>query len=72
MTVWCFQVCTSSLVLFFTTDEETMLKRLLKRSETSGRADDNIESIKKRFGEISMVYLGFLFCIYLSLARSYL
>ncbi|KAF8479047.1 UMP-CMP kinase [Russula ochroleuca] len=42
-------VCQSSLVLFFTTDEETMLKRLLKRGETSGRDDDNIESIKKRF-----------------------
>ncbi|KAH9967926.1 adenylate kinase-domain-containing protein [Russula dissimulans] len=42
-------VCTSSLVLFFTTDEETMLKRLLKRGETSGRDDDNIDSIKKRF-----------------------
>ena len=26
-----------------------MLKRLLKRGETSGRSDDNIESIKKRF-----------------------
>jgi UMP-CMP kinase len=26
-----------------------MLKRLLKRSETSGRIDDNIESIRKRF-----------------------
>jgi UMP-CMP kinase len=26
-----------------------MLKRLLVRGETSGRADDNIESIKKRF-----------------------
>jgi UMP-CMP kinase len=37
------------LVLFFTTDEETMLKRLLKRSETSGRDDDNVETIKKRF-----------------------
>jgi len=39
------------LVLFFTTDEETMLKRLLERGKTSGRDDDNIESIKKRFGE---------------------
>jgi UMP-CMP kinase len=29
-----------------------MLKRLLKRSETSGRDDDNIESIKKRFSEL--------------------
>lgn len=26
-----------------------MLGRLMKRGETSGRADDNIESIKKRF-----------------------
>lgn len=26
-----------------------MLKRLLKRGETSGREDDNEESIKKRF-----------------------
>jgi len=43
------EVCQSSLVLFFTTDEETMLKRLLKRGETSGRDDDNIETIKKRF-----------------------
>jgi len=42
-------VCQSSLVLFFTTDEETMLKRLLKRGETSGRDDDNVETIKKRF-----------------------
>lgn len=27
-----------------------MLKRLLVRGQTSGRADDNVESIKKRFG----------------------
>jgi hypothetical protein len=26
-----------------------MLRRLLKRGETSGRVDDNIESIRKRF-----------------------
>ncbi|THH20936.1 hypothetical protein EW146_g497 [Bondarzewia mesenterica] len=43
------QVCVSSLTIFFTTTEEVMLKRLLVRSETSGRADDNVESIKKRF-----------------------
>ncbi|KAH9063678.1 UMP-CMP kinase [Lactarius deliciosus] len=42
-------VCTSSLVLFFMTNEETMLERLLERGKTSGRDDDNIESIKKRF-----------------------
>jgi len=42
-------VCHSSLVLFFTTNEETMLNRLLERGKTSGRDDDNVESIKKRF-----------------------
>ncbi|KAH9056629.1 UMP-CMP kinase [Lactarius vividus] len=42
-------VCTPSLVLFFTTNEETMLARLLERGKTSGRDDDNVESIKKRF-----------------------
>lgn len=36
-------------VLFFECPEEIMLKRLLKRGESSGRTDDNIESIKKRF-----------------------
>ena len=30
-------------------DAEEMLARLLKRGETSGRIDDNVESIKKRF-----------------------
>lgn len=28
-----------------------MLKRLLERGKTSGREDDNTESIKKRFGK---------------------
>ncbi|CZT18420.1 probable uridine-monophosphate kinase (UMP-CMP kinase) [Ramularia collo-cygni] len=43
------QVVKSVFTLFFDTTEETMRKRLLKRGETSGRADDNEESIKKRF-----------------------
>lgn len=42
-------VCQSTMVLFFTTTEEEMLKRLLERGKTSGREDDNEESIKKRF-----------------------
>ncbi|KAI0236213.1 bifunctional uridylate/adenylate kinase [Massospora cicadina] len=36
-------------VLYFTCTEEAMLERLLKRGETSGRSDDNEESIVKRF-----------------------
>jgi len=43
------QVCLSSLVIHFSTTEEVMLSRLLERGKTSGREDDNIESIKKRF-----------------------
>lgn len=42
-------VCPAQLVLFLRCTEEIMLKRLLHRGETSGRTDDNIESIKKRF-----------------------
>ncbi|KAI5839829.1 uridylate kinase [Morchella snyderi] len=43
------EVCPSVFTLFFDCPEEVMLQRLLKRGETSGREDDNIESIKKRF-----------------------
>lgn len=42
-------VCPAKFVLFFDVPEEVMQQRLLKRGETSGRADDNKESIKKRF-----------------------
>ncbi|KAI7882796.1 adenylate kinase-domain-containing protein [Mucor mucedo] len=42
-------VVESKFVLYFTCSEETLLDRLLKRGESSGRIDDNIESIKKRF-----------------------
>lgn len=42
-------VCPSKGVLFFDCDEDTLLKRLQVRSTNSGRADDNIETIKKRF-----------------------
>lgn len=42
-------VCLSSLVLFFSTTEQVMEQRLIVRGKTSGRDDDNLESIKKRF-----------------------
>jgi UMP-CMP kinase len=42
-------VCPSKMVLFFECGEEEMLKRLMVRSQSSGRTDDNMESIKKRF-----------------------
>jgi len=42
-------VCIASSVLFLVCPEDVLRERLLKRGETSGRADDNEESIKKRF-----------------------
>jgi UMP-CMP kinase len=38
-----------AFVLFFDCPESVMEERLLKRGESSGRTDDNIESIRKRF-----------------------
>jgi len=42
-------VVKSEFTLFFECDEATMQERLIKRGETSGRSDDNLESIRKRF-----------------------
>ncbi|KAI5303018.1 hypothetical protein KEM56_000123 [Ascosphaera pollenicola] len=42
-------VCVSTGTLFLSCPEDVLLERLLKRGETSGREDDNIESIRKRF-----------------------
>lgn len=42
-------VVPSKFTLFFDCPEEVMEERLLNRGKTSGRADDNLESIKKRF-----------------------
>jgi UMP-CMP kinase len=36
-------------VLFFDCTLETMTERLLERGKTSGRSDDNMGSIRKRF-----------------------
>jgi UMP-CMP kinase len=42
-------VALSKFTLFLECPEDVMLQRLLKRGQTSGRADDNEEVIKKRF-----------------------
>lgn len=42
-------VCPSKCTIFLDAPEDTMLQRLLERGKTSGRSDDNEESIKKRF-----------------------
>lgn len=43
------EVSDFEFVLFFDCPEEEMERRLLERGETSGRSDDNQESIRKRF-----------------------
>ncbi|KFY85538.1 hypothetical protein V500_08309 [Pseudogymnoascus sp. VKM F-4518 (FW-2643)] len=42
-------VVKAAFVLFFDAPEDVMMERLVKRGETSGRSDDNVESIRKRF-----------------------
>lgn len=42
-------VCPSTCTLFLDCPEDVMNARLLNRGKTSGRSDDNEESIKKRF-----------------------
>jgi len=36
-------------VVYFDADEATMTERILARAATSGRNDDNVETLKKRF-----------------------
>lgn len=43
------QVTQCDFVLYFECSEDVMEKRLMKRAETSGRSDDNVETIRKRF-----------------------
>uniref|UniRef100_A0A8C0BKK0 Adenylate kinase 1 n=3 Tax=Neognathae TaxID=8825 RepID=A0A8C0BKK0_9AVES len=42
------KIAPPTLLLYVDAGKETMVKRLLKRGETSGRVDDNEETIKKR------------------------
>lgn len=42
------QVCACSFLLFFDVPDDVMLSRLLERGKTSGRPDDNEETIAKR------------------------
>lgn len=44
-------------VLFFDCPEEEMERRILERGKTSGRTDDNIESIRKRFNTFAQTSL---------------
>ncbi|VDP69510.1 unnamed protein product [Echinostoma caproni] len=43
------EVCPCLCVIAFDVSEKIMQERLLKRGQTSGRVDDNEETIKKRF-----------------------
>ena len=42
------EICLAQMVLYFDCPDEELTRRLLKRGQTSGRVDDNEESIKKR------------------------
>lgn len=56
------QVCPGRAMFFFDCKEDTMIERLIGRSLTSGRDDDNIESIRKRlvtYRETTMPVIDF-------------
>ena len=42
------EICPCSKILYFEVSDETMTERLLKRGQSSGRVDDNVDTIKKR------------------------
>jgi len=42
------EICPCSKILYFEVSDDTMTERLLKRGQSSGRVDDNVETIKKR------------------------
>ena len=42
------EICPCSKILYFQVSDETMTERLLQRGKSSGRVDDNVETIKKR------------------------
>ena len=44
---------TLGAVLWFDADEATMTERIMKRSANSGRNDDNIETLRKRFAQFA-------------------
>ncbi|KAJ6217393.1 hypothetical protein RDWZM_008550 [Blomia tropicalis] len=42
------KVCPCTVIFYFKCSDEEMTRRLVNRGKTSGRADDNVETIKKR------------------------
>lgn len=42
------QIAPADIILYLVADDDVMVERLLGRAKTSGRCDDNEETIKKR------------------------
>lgn len=40
-------------ILYFNAPEEVLVSRIMQRGQTSGRADDNVDIIRKRIAEFS-------------------
>ena len=50
-----FKIVACKLVLYVNVSDETMTQRLLERGKTSGRVDDNEETIKQRLNTVHHV-----------------
>ena len=47
-------------VFWFDVSEEELEKRILERSKTSGRNDDNVETLRKRFAQFNSEQIGII------------
>ncbi len=59
--------CKVAFTFFFNCSEQVMENRLLERGKTSGRSDDNAESIRKRY----RLNVGFCACVFASYVSLY-
>lgn len=48
MLFYILQIAPADVILYLVADDNVMVERLLGRAKTSGRCDDNEETIKKR------------------------
>ena len=55
VTLFKFKVCPCQMVLYLEVPDDTMTQRLLYRGKTSGRVDDNEETVKKRLATFHKV-----------------
>merc|ERR1712077_147752 len=57
------EICPCSKILYFDVSDATMTERLLKRGQSSGRVDDNVETFNKHSKPVIDAYASKCACI---------